>query len=106
VEIMKVKLLKKKDQEKPPENKLDEPIPRKEDIVKTTEKRSMFQIPGFQQYSALMKLRVVVSAIFLLSTIGLILIFAGAWYISALLLLLGYIFLFILMFKLFRIRKL
>jgi hypothetical protein len=103
---MKMNLLKKKDQDKPTEKKLGEPIPRKEEIPETTEKRNMFQIPGFQQYSALMKLRIVVSAIFLLSTIGLILIFVGAWYISAILLLLGYIFIFILMVKLLRIRKL
>ena len=80
---------------------------KKEQIEEETKKEGgLFQIPGFQQYSALMKLRIIVSTIFMLCTIAFILIFANGYVISAILLLLGYIFLFILLLKLFRIKKL
>ena len=107
MKIMKVKLLNKKDKDKNPETKQKENILLKEDTIEITKKeRNLFQIPGFQQYTALMKLRIVVSSIFFLFTISMILIFVGGWVISAVLLLIGYILLFILMIKLFITKKL
>lgn len=104
---MKVKLLSKKDKDKPQDIEQMEKKSVKEDPVEVTKKeRNIFQIPGFHHYNALMKLRIVVSSIFLLCTISMILIFVGEWMISAVLLLLSYILLFILMIKLFRIKKL
>lgn len=104
---MKVKLLSKKDKEKTQDTKQMEKISLKEDTIKIPKKEStIFQIPGFQQYTALMKLRIIVSLIFFLCTISMILIFVGGWVISAVLLLIGYILLFILMIKLFMTKKL
>jgi hypothetical protein len=103
---MKVKLLKKENKDKPQETNQRENIPLKEDTVEITKKeRDIFQIPGFQQFNALMKLRIIVSLIFFLCTISMILIFANGYVISAVLLLIGYILLFILMLKLFMIKK-
>jgi hypothetical protein len=79
----------------------------KEEKIESMKKESnLFQIPGFQQYNALMKLRIVVSTIFILCTIAMILIFANGYMISAVLLLIGYVMLFILLLKLFRVKKL
>jgi hypothetical protein len=104
---MKVTLLSKKDKDKPQDTKQMEKISLKEDTVEIPKKEStIFQIPGFQQYTALMKLRILVSSIFFLCTISMILIFIGGWIISAVLLLIGYILLFILMIKLFMTKKL
>jgi hypothetical protein len=103
---MKVKLLKKENKDKPQETNQRENIPLKEETVEITKKeRDIFQIPGFQQFNALMKLRIIVSLIFFLCTISMILIFANGYVISAVLLLIGYILLFILMLKLFMIKK-
>jgi len=104
---MKVKLLNKKDKDKPQDTKQMEKISVKQDAVEIPKKEiTIFQIPGFQQYTALMKLRILVSSIFFLCTISMILIFMGGWIISAVLLLIGYILLFILMIKLFMTKKL
>jgi len=104
---MKVTLLSKKDKDKLQDTKQTEKISLKEDTVEIPKKEStIFQIPGFQQYTALMKLRILVSSIFFLFTISMILIFMGGWIISAVLLLIGYILLFILMIKLFMTKKL
>jgi len=101
---MKIKLLNKKHTDKNKEIKQTE-------SKLLNEKKNIFQIPVFQEYNALMKLRIVVSLIFLFITIPImLLIFAGnnsgMWQISAILFLLGYIMLFILLFKLFRVQKL
>ncbi len=104
---MKIKLLNKKNKDKKQETKQIENKLQKDEKIEITKKdRSIFQIPGFQQYNALMKLRIVVSMIFILCTIAMVLIFANGYMISAVLLLIGYIMLFILLFKLFRIKKL
>ena len=104
---MKSTLLGKKDKDIIQHTKPIQNISSKEDSVGIPRKeRTIFQIPGFQHYSALMKLRIVVSTIFLLCTISLILIFVREWVISAVLLLVGYFLLFILLFKLFTIKKL
>jgi hypothetical protein len=105
-EKMKVKLLGKKDKDKTQETKQKDNILLKEERVEIIKKeRNIFQMPGFQQYNALTKLRIIVSLIFFLCTISMILIFANGYIISAVLLLIGYILLFILMIKLFMIKK-
>jgi|GEM_PF-1455607 len=110
---MKINFLKtKKDtdqQTKPRASKLQ----KEEKPASVKRENSLLQIPipGFNHYSALMKLRIVVSVIFLFITITiLLLIFAanntGMWQISALLFLFGYVMLFLLLLKLFRVKKL
>jgi len=104
---MKVNQQKKHAKVKPRALKQEDSITIKENIAEiTNNERSIFQIPGFKQYTALMKLRIVVSVIFSFCTISMILIFVGGWVISAVLLLIGYILLFILMIKLFITKKL
>jgi hypothetical protein len=68
--------------------------------------RFSLAIPGFQSLSALMKLRVIITALVVMLTIAMVLIFANGYMISAALLLLSYIVLIILMLKLFQIKKL
>jgi hypothetical protein len=104
---MKIKHPKKNDGNKPRALKQEESLTVKKDTEEITKnERSIFQLPGFKQYTALMKLRIVVSVIFSLSTISIISIFFGGWIISAILLLIGYFFLLILMIKLFITKKL
>jgi hypothetical protein len=104
---MKIKFLNKKDKDKSQALKQKESITVKKEATEITKKeRNIFQIPGFKQYNALMKLRIVVSLIFFLCTISMILIFVGGWVISAILLLIGYVLLFILMIKLFTTKRL
>jgi fatty acid desaturase len=105
---MKIKLFNKKDKNKSRALKQKESITVKEDTAEITKKeRNIFQIPGFQEYNALMKLRIVVSVIFFLCTIAMIiLILVDNWWIFAVLCLIGYVLLFILMIKLFITKKL
>lgn len=104
---MKVKLLNKKDKDKPQETKQKENIPLKEDTVEVPKKESnIFQIPGFQQFSTLMKLRVIITIIFLFLTVAFVLIFMNGYMISAVLIFISYVLLLILMIKLFRTKKL
>jgi hypothetical protein len=104
---MKIKLFNKNDKDKSRALKQKENITVKKEAAEITKKeRNIFQIPGFKQYNALMKLRIVVSSIFFLCTISMILIFVGGWVISAILLLIGYVLLFILMIKLFMTKRL
>ncbi len=103
---MKIKLLNR-EKEKDHETKMViNKLQKGEKIEVTNKESSLFQIPVFQQYNALMKLRIVVSTIFILCTISLVLIFANGYMISAVLLLIGYVMLFALLFKLFRVKKL
>jgi hypothetical protein len=107
---MKVKLLDKKDKDKPQETKQKDNILFTEDPVevpKVPKKESnIFHIPGFQQFPAMMKLRVIVTILFLFLTVAFILIFMNGYMFSAVLILLSYILLFVLMIKLFRTKKL
>jgi hypothetical protein len=104
---MKLKFWEKNDNVKPLKLKKEESTRLKENKVEITEKeRNLFQIPNLQHYSALIKLRIVVSAIFFLCTISMIVIFVGGWVISAILLLIGYVLLFILLIKLFMTKRL
>jgi len=104
---MKVKLLKKNIKDKNQETKqVENKILKEEQVEMVKKEGSIFQIPDFQHYNTLMKLRIGVSTIFLLFTIAMILIFANGYMISAILLLIGYVLLFILLFKLFRVKKL
>jgi hypothetical protein len=105
---MRIKLFNKNDKTKSRALKQKESITVKEDTAEITKKeRNIFQIPGFQEYNALMKLRIVVSVIFFLCTIAMIiLILVDNWWIFAVLCLIGYVLLFILMIKLFITKKL
>ncbi len=104
---MKLNLLKRNKEEEQEVKPVGKKIKKEQIIENEKTPSSLLQIPVFSQYNALMKLRIVVSTIFLLCTIAvIILIFVNDWTISAILLLLGYILLFILLLKLFRIKKL
>ncbi|PNX46103.1 MAG: hypothetical protein BV459_07080 [Thermoplasmata archaeon M11B2D] len=104
---MKANILKRITKDKNQETKQSTNLRTKEENnVNIQNKGSIFQISRFQQLNALMKLRISVSVIFFLCTISMIFIFLGGWVLSALLLLIGYIFLFILMIKLFLVKKL
>jgi len=104
---MKVKILKRITKDKNQETKQSTNLrPKEENVVNIQNERSIFQISKFQQLNALMKLRISVSVIFFLCTISVIFIYLGGWMVSALLLLVGYILLFILMIKLFIVKKL
>ena len=103
---MKLNILKRNKEEEQEVKPVAKKI-KKEQVTETVKtSRSLLQIPVFSQYNALMKLRIVVSTIFLLCTVALVLIFANGWVISAILLLLGYVMLFFLLLKLFRIKNL
>ena len=65
-----------------------------------------FDIKGFTTMTVLMKLRLVIISIFVLSTLSLILIVVNFWALGATLLLLGYLLVFVLMVKLLLIKKL
>jgi hypothetical protein len=60
----------------------------------------------FAGMNTLMKLRVFVTLIFLLSSLAIILIFSGEYFIAALLFLVSYLMVFILMVKLFLVKGL
>lgn len=107
MKIMKAKLLKKKDMDKNQETKQIVTIPVQEENVKSTEKqKNIVRNLGFQKYTALTKLRIAIGTIFILCTISMVFIFFGGWLISAFLLLMGYILLFILLIELLRVKKL
>jgi len=103
---MKIKLLKKETDKNQETKQMISKLQKEEKVESTKKVSSLLHIPGFQQYSALMKLRIVVSTIFLLCSVSMILLFVGGWEISAALLLIGYVMLFILLLKLFRVKKL
>jgi len=104
---MKVKLLKKKNKDKQEETKQKKNTPLKEATGEITKKeRNIFQIPGFQKLTALMKLRVVTTILFLFLTVSFILIFMNGYLNSAVLILISYVILFVLMIKLFLTKKL
>jgi hypothetical protein len=103
---MKIKLLNREKDKNQETKQVISKLQKEEKIESIKKESSLFQIPGFQHYNALMKLRIIVSTIFILCTIAMILIFANGYMISAVLLLIGYVMLFILLFKLFRVKKL
>lgn len=103
---MKLKFLKRSNEEEQETKPVGKKTKKEQDIPPVKTERSLLQIPVFSQYNALMKLRIVVSTIFLLCTIAVLLIFVNEWVISAFLILVGYLCLFLLMLKLFRIKKL
>jgi hypothetical protein len=101
------KLPKKKEQQIPIEPKEEDITPLLEEHRESPKKQKLsLSIPGFQHFNALLKLRVVISSLFVLYTLAIVLIFANGYMISAVLILLSYVLLFILMIKLFRIKKL
>ncbi|MBN1861633.1 MAG: hypothetical protein JW840_09260 [Candidatus Thermoplasmatota archaeon] len=104
---MKAKLLKDTEKQKKQGTEQSENHSIKEENVEKKDTgRNIVQLLGFHQYSALTKLRIAVSTIFSLCTIALIFIFVGGWLVSAFLLLIGYILLFMLMIELLRVKKL
>jgi hypothetical protein len=103
---MNIKLLNREKDKNQETKQFISKLQKEEKIESMKKESSIFQIPGFQQYTALMKLRIVVSTIFILCTFAMILIFANGYMISAVLLLIGYVMLFILLLKLFRVKKL
>jgi hypothetical protein len=101
------KLPKKKEQQMPIEPKAEDITPLLEEHRESPKKQKLsISIPGFQHLNALLKLRVVITSLFVLYTLAILLIFANGYMISAVLLLISYIFLFILMIKLFITKKL
>ena len=101
------KLPKKKEQQMPIEPKAEDITPLLEEHRESLKKQKLsISIPGFQHLNALLKLRVVITSLFVLYTLAILLIFANGCMISAVLLLIGYILLFILMIKLFITKKL
>jgi Flp pilus assembly protein TadB len=99
-------LSRKKEDELQEKKRIVNKIKKEEQVESSKQEKNLFQIPGFQQYSALTKLRIGVSMIFILCTAAMILIFANGYMISAVLLLIGYVMLFLLLLKLFRVKKL
>jgi hypothetical protein len=104
---MATKLPKKKEQEIPLKPVVEEPTPLLEEHKVTPKKQKLsLSIPGFQSFNALMKLRIVITTLFILFTLAILLIFANGYMISAALILISYILLLILMVKLFKTKKL
>jgi hypothetical protein len=103
---MKLKFLKRNNEDEQETKPVGKKTKKEPDVPPVNTQRSLLQIPVFSHYTALMKLRIVVSTIFLLCTIAVLLIFVNEWVISAFLILVGYLCLFLLMLKLFRIKKL
>ena len=68
--------------------------------------RKMFEIKSFSKLNVLMKLRLVVTVIFLLSTCSILLVFVSDFFIAVVLILISYLMLFVLMIKLLFIKKL
>ena len=102
-----VKIPKKKEQQMPIEPKAEDITPLLEEHRESPKKQKLsISIPGFQHLNALLKLRVAISSLFVVYTLAILLIFANGWIISAVLILLSYVLLFVLMIKLFRIKKL
>jgi hypothetical protein len=92
------KLLEMKQEEKPLLTEGQKPEKKKEKIL--------LKIPGFQNLHVLMKLRIAVMTIFLLSTIAVVLIFIIDFIFPAILLILSYILLIVLTIKLFLTKRL
>ena len=93
------KKLKKKIFDKQKEPKNDVKVKKKKEI-------KLLEINSFANLNTLMKLRLTVTVIFLLSTLSILLIFANNWVISAILILISYLMVFVLMIKLLVIKKL
>ena len=93
------KKLKKKIVDKQKEPKNDVKVKKKKEI-------RLLEINSFANLNTLNKLRLFVTSIFLLSTLSILLIFANNWVISAILILISYLMVFVLMIKLLLIKKL
>ena len=104
---MATKLRKKKEQEIPLKPPVAESTPLLEEHTETPKKQKLsISLPGFQHLNALLKLRVVITTLFVLYTLAILLIFANGYMISAVLIFISYVLLLILMIKLFRTKKL
>jgi hypothetical protein len=104
---MTAKLSKKKEQGSIITPVVEEKTPLLEAHTETPKKQKLsLSIPGFQTFNALMKLRIVITTLFILFTLAILLIFADGYMISAVLILISYALLLMLMVKLFKIKKL
>jgi hypothetical protein len=102
-----VKHPKKKEQQVPIEPKGEDITPLLEEYKESPKKQKLsISIPGVQHLNTLLKLRIVISFVFILYTLAILLIFVNGYIITAVLILLSYVVLFILMIKLFMTKKL
>lgn len=69
-------------------------------------RKTSLEIKMLSELDILMKLRLVVTSIFILSTVSIILVFISEFVISVVLILISYLLIFILMIKLLLIKKL
>lgn len=102
---------KKKIQIKPKKDSKDKVIVKNTELKKVTKKemknnRKMFEIKSFSNLNLLMKLRLVVTVIFLLSTLAILLTFISDFFIAVVMILVSYLMLFVLTIKLLITKKL
>lgn len=102
---------KKKIQIKPKKDSKDKVIVKNTELKKVTKKemknnRKMFEIKSFSNLNLLMKLRLVVTVIFLLSTLAILLTFISDFFIAVVMILISYLMLFVLTIKLLITKKL
>jgi hypothetical protein len=102
---------KKKIQIKPKKDSKDKIIIKNTELKKVTKKemknnRKMFEIKSFSNLNLLMKLRLVVTVIFLLSTLAILLTFISDFFIAVVMILISYLMLFVLTIKLLITKKL
>jgi hypothetical protein len=106
VKKMKAKSPKQTESEKLLETKQEEkPLLTEGRKHETKKEKIPLRIPGFRNMPVLMKLRLAVLTIFLLSTIAVLLIFIIDFIYPALLLIISYILLFVLVMKLFLTKR-
>jgi len=74
--------------------------------TKKEKKRKFLEIKSFSNLNTLMKLRLIVTVIFLLSTLSILLVFIADFVIAVFLILISYLMVFVLMIKLLVIKKL
>jgi len=96
---MVIKKLKKKIFDKQKEPKNDVKVEKKKEI-------KLLEINSFANLNTLMKLRLIVTVIFLLSTLSILLVFIADFVIAVFLILISYLMVFVLMIKLLVIKKL
>ena len=108
---MSKKESKKDIQVKPKKDSKDKVILKKTILKKVPEKQTsnksnMFEIKLFSDLNTLKKLQIIVTSIFLLSTLSFILVFVSDFFIAVVMILLSYLMIFVLMLKLLLIKKL
>ena len=102
---------KKKIQIKPKKDSKDKVIVKNAELKKVTKKEmknkgKLLEIKSLSNLNLLMKLRLVVTAIFLLSTLAILLTFTSDFFIAVVMILTSYLMLFVLTIKLLITKKL